>query len=492
MAGRRGKACEKASNTPLAVSGAVLLSRREAVRAAALALLAACVAVPCARADEAGGRCTVSGVAGLDESATFSTLTEVSSALASCAGVEQPADGPGATILVYGTVGVGSQAASLAAVELRHPADGAPVAIVAADASAAIVGDAATGAQPSLSCPAGALVVRGMRLSGAVSLAARDGVTVESCSFDGGVSCTCDASIDVTGCVFDSPMFTGTALSAGLTGTAGCVSFTGNAVSGFDTGVCAWVGPRDAGQIVRVAANNFAFPDDSTVAGDVRRSVLRLAGGPWPASSVVFDRNAVAGSCAMVAFDYTFGAYGWSDGYSWAQTVEQDTLSADAVTSLFTLFSCDSSSAIGCTMAALDPTLDGSSSFFQVAEAASSMAMAVGVPAASVAARSAVEPASTVTVYYDANGATAGLPPDPVAVVAGSSVSAQTMGTLAYAGYVFQGWNTSADGSGIFYAAGQMFTPQEDMVLYAQWVPTGTVATVSVSVQTPSPAGAGA
>ncbi|MDG0811369.1 InlB B-repeat-containing protein [Cohnella rhizosphaerae] len=39
-------------------------------------------------------------------------------------------------------------------------------------------------------------------------------------------------------------------------------------------------------------------------------------------------------------------------------------------------------------------------------------------------------------------------------------------------GYVFDGWNTKADGSGANYAAGDTFIMgTESMVLYASWVP---------------------
>ena len=41
-------------------------------------------------------------------------------------------------------------------------------------------------------------------------------------------------------------------------------------------------------------------------------------------------------------------------------------------------------------------------------------------------------------------------------------------------GYTFAGWNTKADGSGTSYSAGDSYTTDNDIVLYAQWTPTYT------------------
>ena len=46
----------------------------------------------------------------------------------------------------------------------------------------------------------------------------------------------------------------------------------------------------------------------------------------------------------------------------------------------------------------------------------------------------------------------------------------------------FEGWSTEPDGSGSFYAVGQVILPEADMVLYAQWAPTGTVGTYAVTL----------
>jgi uncharacterized repeat protein (TIGR02543 family) len=36
-------------------------------------------------------------------------------------------------------------------------------------------------------------------------------------------------------------------------------------------------------------------------------------------------------------------------------------------------------------------------------------------------------------------------------------------------GYVFTGWNTHADGTGISFGTGDYFTLTENTILYAQW-----------------------
>jgi uncharacterized repeat protein (TIGR02543 family) len=48
-------------------------------------------------------------------------------------------------------------------------------------------------------------------------------------------------------------------------------------------------------------------------------------------------------------------------------------------------------------------------------------------------------------------------------------------GTMAYTGFVFIGWNTERNGSGISYVADSTFLIQWGTVLYAQWVPFDTL-----------------
>ena len=76
-------------------------------------------------------------------------------------------------------------------------------------------------------------------------------------------------------------------------------------------------------------------------------------------------------------------------------------------------------------------------------------------------------------ITYDANDAESGsVPTDPDSPYlegATATVLGNT-GDLMRAGFVFQGWNTSADGSGMNYASGASITmPPEDLTLYAKW-----------------------
>lgn len=76
------------------------------------------------------------------------------------------------------------------------------------------------------------------------------------------------------------------------------------------------------------------------------------------------------------------------------------------------------------------------------------------------------------TVVYDGNEATSGSAPVDSAspYIAGSLVTVLgNTGGLTRMGYVFRGWNTKADGSGISYSASDTFMVSENTILYARW-----------------------
>ena len=73
----------------------------------------------------------------------------------------------------------------------------------------------------------------------------------------------------------------------------------------------------------------------------------------------------------------------------------------------------------------------------------------------------------TLTVTFAANGAGGGVA--PIDTLEGSSVTAPAGATFSYPGYVFEGWNTTADGLGQSVAAGSSLLPSATMTLYAQW-----------------------
>ncbi len=87
----------------------------------------------------------------------------------------------------------------------------------------------------------------------------------------------------------------------------------------------------------------------------------------------------------------------------------------------------------------------------------------------------------TYTVTYDANEATNGsVPTDTNQYAQGATVTVLgNTGNLERSGYNFAGWNTSADGSGTNYAAGDTFSMgASDIIIYARWTeqPVYTVA----------------
>ena len=74
------------------------------------------------------------------------------------------------------------------------------------------------------------------------------------------------------------------------------------------------------------------------------------------------------------------------------------------------------------------------------------------------------------TITYNGNGFTGGSVPNPT-VGMGSVTLATNSGSLVRAGYIFGGWNTTADGSGIPYAVGSNYNLRVDITLFAVWHP---------------------
>jgi uncharacterized repeat protein (TIGR02543 family) len=81
-------------------------------------------------------------------------------------------------------------------------------------------------------------------------------------------------------------------------------------------------------------------------------------------------------------------------------------------------------------------------------------------------AQTVTQPSKTIT--YDANGATAGTAP---AATTGSGVMTieSNTGSLIKNTDTFSGWNTRADGAGLFVPAGSDYAPNGNVTLYAQY-----------------------
>ena len=78
------------------------------------------------------------------------------------------------------------------------------------------------------------------------------------------------------------------------------------------------------------------------------------------------------------------------------------------------------------------------------------------------------------TVTYVLNGGT-GTPPPAQSVEAGKSVTLPGGTGIEKPGFLFDGWNTKADGTGTNYSAGAVYAPTASITLYAKWLTAYTV-----------------
>ncbi len=75
------------------------------------------------------------------------------------------------------------------------------------------------------------------------------------------------------------------------------------------------------------------------------------------------------------------------------------------------------------------------------------------------------------SVTYDANGGTGSHVDENIESGTIYHVLAPEDAGISRPGYTFVGWNTAADGSGMFYEPGDTITITGDVTLYAQWTP---------------------
>jgi len=106
-------------------------------------------------------------------------------------------------------------------------------------------------------------------------------------------------------------------------------------------------------------------------------------------------------------------------------------------------------------------------------------AVFAGIAAIAVLVASCDDPtrAPEFTVTFNLNGG-GGTLPAPQTVNAGSSITLPGGTGLSRSGFVFGGWNTAADGTGINHDAGSVFTPTGNVTLFARWI---TAATFTVT-----------
>lgn len=438
----------------------------------ALLLLSASPLVGSARADasQPDGYVTVAGVAGIDEGRPFHSLAEALSSISSCDPVaSQGSTGP--VVYVHGRVPVESDGSG-AWYSVSFPVEGATVSFVGADDEAAFV-DPYGGTPMGVSFPGGSLSLANVGFEGAVYLSCGDGVSIDGCSFGGGVVCSMGGSAWVSGNWFLARGETSeAAFAATLEGASSQVAFVGNSVYGFACGLSLSDSYGDGSQYVRVASNVFGLsvPSDAASAGQTACAVV-LEDGPWGQGTLSLEGNAVSGASGLVRLAGSFSLCAHTEAGQTVESLADGSLDVFALCGLLDLGSCG----VNDLSAELASVFDSGSA--PAAAMGHAMLEASSYVCATLGATAPA--ASYVSVRYDANGATAGSAPDPVVVETGSPVSVANMGSLMWAGFVFEGWNTSPDGTGVFYAAGQLFTPVSDVVLYAQWVPTGKVASAT-------------
>jgi len=94
------------------------------------------------------------------------------------------------------------------------------------------------------------------------------------------------------------------------------------------------------------------------------------------------------------------------------------------------------------------------------------------------------------TVIYNANGATEGtVPEDTKKYFPGQTVTVQdNPGDLLRTGYIYNYWNSRADGSGTHYSPGDTFTLNNDnRTIYAEWIPVTYTITYDLDGSTNNP-----
>lgn len=109
-----------------------------------------------------------------------------------------------------------------------------------------------------------------------------------------------------------------------------------------------------------------------------------------------------------------------------------------------------------------------------------------------VTSANVTQPSFTKT--YDANSGT-GTVPTPVSGTGSLTVSGSTSNPgISKTGYVFSGWNTRADGTGVTYAPGSSILPVADITLYALWsaIQQSAPASSTLAATTPRLATTGA
>ena len=168
----------------------------------------------------------------------------------------------------------------------------------------------------------------------------------------------------------------------------------------------------------------------------------------------------------------SIGSFGASNGYMWQGTIDDArvypvALSADQIAAMYNGGAGDSN-----TVVAAETTIDDDWQC-QVTPFSDTEAGAT-VASNTVAITDGGTPVFAVT--YDGNTNTGGTAPVDGAspYESGATVTVLAAGDLVKSGFMFDGWNTAANGSGIDYAPAATFAITADTTLYAQWLSDGS------------------
>ncbi|HRP31775.1 MAG TPA: InlB B-repeat-containing protein, partial [Agriterribacter sp.] len=101
------------------------------------------------------------------------------------------------------------------------------------------------------------------------------------------------------------------------------------------------------------------------------------------------------------------------------------------------------------------------------------------------------QPANTYGLTYVGNGITSGTVPASGNFTGSSTIA--SVGTMKRSGYIFNGWNTRANGTGTAYSGGATYTPSPaaNLILYAQWTDNFWRGTTSTDFATSGNWGSG-
>ncbi|MFT3750601.1 MAG: InlB B-repeat-containing protein [Agriterribacter sp.] len=96
------------------------------------------------------------------------------------------------------------------------------------------------------------------------------------------------------------------------------------------------------------------------------------------------------------------------------------------------------------------------------------------------------------SITYAGNNNTSGTAPATSSYSVLANATLASVGTLKRSGYIFNGWNTSPNGSGTQYVAGANYTAKTNLILYAQWKDNFWRGTSSTAYATTANWGSGA